>query len=448
MGRKYKIDKVRASRDGHEFHEAWTARKATQLLWPDSELTAIAVEGPSPSDQAGASAATVEIADLTFYYNGSPNFKDSARTIIAQFKYSIADQDKDFRASHAKKTVNKFGVTYRSYKRKYGAKAVDEKIEFQLVTNQPISESLLQAIEATATVSSISGDVKAQAEQFKTASGLSGKPLAAFARKLKIIGRSGSLPQTKGELASMLVDWSATSDPIASARLGKLRELVRNKAGYAGTNRNLIRRTDVLAALQIGDPKDLLPCESALVDVGKILEREQLCEVMTRIKNTSTPLLIHATYRSPEDARHLPKKGLIHIANTLAFRGLCDPMLPDSPDVHTLLSTFRRRLTQCLNTISRMMPGRKLAIFIDAIDNAAFAASQASEDCFPIKLLESIDTEPIDGVKLIVSCRSETERKPKTYAKLDEFELCQVVTISDISLVLRQTFGCETGNLQ
>jgi hypothetical protein len=188
----------------------------------------------------------------------------------------------------------------------------------------------------------------------------------------------------------------------------------------------------VLAALKIGDPKDLLPCEAALVDVGKILEREQLREVMTRIRSTSTPLLIHATggvgktvfmdslaskivsdhevvffdcfgggaYRSPEDARHLPRKGLIHIANTLAFRGLCDPMLPDSPDVHTLLSTFRRRLTQCLNTISRMMPGRKLAIFIDAIDNAAFAAGQASEDCFPIKLLESLDTEPIDGVNL------------------------------------------------
>ncbi len=68
-------------------------------------------------------------------------------------------------------------MTYHSYKRKYGAQAVEEKLEFQLVTNQPISESLLQAIEATATGSSISGDVKAQAEQFKTASRLSGKPL-------------------------------------------------------------------------------------------------------------------------------------------------------------------------------------------------------------------------------------------------------------------------------
>jgi len=218
MGRKRNIDKDRASRDGHEFHEAWTARKATQLLWPDSDLTAIAVEGLSPTDQAGASTATVEVADLTFYYGQRPNFNDATRTTIAQLKYSIANQNKDFRASHANKTVKKFGATYRSFKRKYGARAVEEKLDFHLVTNQPISYSLLKAIEATATGSSVSGDVKAQAEQFKTASGLSGKPLAAFARKLNIIGRSASLPQTKDELASLLVDWSATNDSIAAVR--------------------------------------------------------------------------------------------------------------------------------------------------------------------------------------------------------------------------------------
>ena len=126
-------------------------------------------------------------------------------------------------------------------------------------------------------------------------------------------------------------------------------------------------------------------------------------------------------YRSPEDARHLPKKGLVHIANTLALRGLCEPMLPDNPDLQGLLKTFRRRLVQCLNTIAKVAPRRKLALVIDAIDNANIAAGQRSEDCFPVKLLESLQTEPIDGLKLIVSCRP--ERRPKTYAELDEFEL-------------------------
>ena len=90
MDRSAKIDNVRASRDGHEFHEAWTARKATQLLWPDGDLTAIAVEGLSPADQAGASAATVAIADLAFYF-GNPTFEDAARTTIAQFNLNVAE---------------------------------------------------------------------------------------------------------------------------------------------------------------------------------------------------------------------------------------------------------------------------------------------------------------------------------------------------------------------
>jgi hypothetical protein len=79
------------------------------------------------------------------YFGGNPNFEQAARTTFAQFKYSIADKDKDFRATNAKKTVGKFGKTYREYKRKYGAQAVQDKLDFQLITNQPISESLLGA---------------------------------------------------------------------------------------------------------------------------------------------------------------------------------------------------------------------------------------------------------------------------------------------------------------
>jgi hypothetical protein len=120
-------------------------------------------------------------------------------------------------------------------------------------------------------------------------------------------------------------------------------------------------------------------------------------------------------------------------------------MLPDSPDIHTLLSTFRRRLMQCANTISRMTPNRKLAIFVDAIDNAVFAAAQASEDCFPIKLLESLDTEPIDRVKLIVSCR--TERRPTTYAKLDEFELRQFTKDETTAFLRARLKGVTTAEI-
>ena len=293
---------------------------------------------------------------------------------------------------------------------------------------------MIKAIEAIANEVSRTGDIKRQADQFITAADLKGKPLAEFASKVRFIGHSGSLKATKEDLENLLVDWSSTNDPIARARLGDLKNLVREKAGYAGTNQNLITRPDILAALKVSDVNDLLPCEPRLIDVGPVVEREQLSEALERIENATKPVLIHAAggvgktvfmeslerrlgetsevvffdcfgggaYRSLEDARHQPKQGLIHIANTLAFRGLCDPMLPETSDQQKLMRTFRRRLEQCVNTMSRVTPGRKLVILIDAIDNAEIAASQRSEDAFPIELLKSLNVKSIDGVKVVV----------------------------------------------
>ena len=187
--------------------------------------------------------------------------------------------------------------------------------------------------------------------------------------------------------------------------------------------------------------------------LSRVVEREQISDVLERIKTATTPVLIHAaggvgktvfmeslkhrledtsevvffdcfgggTYRSPHNARHQPEQGLIHIANTLAFRSLCDPMLPGNQGPLQIFRTFRRRLAQCVETMSRFMPGRELVILIDAIDNAEIIAGERCEDAFPIKLLESLHDEPIDGVKIIVSCRS--HRLPSTYAKYEQYKL-------------------------
>jgi len=461
------VNKVRASRDGHEFHEAWVARKAMQLLWPDVEISAIAVEGLSPGDQASASAATVEIADIAVYYGQGHFFEQASRTSIVQFKYSIADESTDFRASHAKQTIAKFAKTFLDCKDRYGPQAVQEKLDFELITNRPIYRPLVQAIDALAKGLPQTGEVKRQSEQFKRASGLDGEALPAFAAKCRIIGLSGSLSATKHELASLIVDWSATSDTLATARLGQLRQMVRDKAGHAGTNKNLITREDILAALDVRDPEDLLPCPAAIANVGEVVKREQLADAIDLVLKLSMPLLIHAAggggktvfmdslasalreqseivffdcfgggaYRSPEDARHLPGRGLIHIANTLAFRGLCDPILPGPTDVPSLLKTFRKRLVQCVATIKRAAQERELALFIDAIDSAELSARERSEDSFPACLLESLHYSPVRGVKLIVSCR--TERKPSsTPARWQEFELLPF-SVGETSAYLR-----------
>lgn len=111
-------------------------------------------------------------------------------------------------------------------------------------------------------------------------------------------------------------------------------------------------------------------------------------------------------YRAAEDARHLPNRGLVHIANTLACRGLCDPLLPGSDSTETLFAVFRKRMEQCIAALSRASPDRLLVLFIDAIDNAAEHAKDRQQSSFPTLLLESLQQTPIAGLRLVVSCRT------------------------------------------
>jgi hypothetical protein len=123
-----KIDKVRASRDGHEFHEAWTARKALQLVIGTDALAGIAVEGLAPADQGSVSAATVDIADLVLYYGRFPTFEAAQSVRIVQFKYSKGLSAVQYRASDAKKTIRKFAQAYKSHIKIYGGRNVGKKL--------------------------------------------------------------------------------------------------------------------------------------------------------------------------------------------------------------------------------------------------------------------------------------------------------------------------------
>jgi hypothetical protein len=450
------IDKVRASRDGHEFHEAWAARKALQLVMPREGLVGIAVEGLAPADQAGASSETVEIADLVFYYGNRPTFYGARSVVIIQVKYSISKENVPFRASDAKKTIKKFAAAFKNHKNNYGAENVEKKLFFELITNRPIFPELQEAIDGLATKNLLKGNAKKQADQFISASGLKGKALTQFAQKFRITGLAGSLKQNKQLLSRVLADWSVARDAMARARLGNMRQLLRDKAGSAGEGKNVIRRTDVLDALELQSPEDLFPCPASFPEVGKVVEREQLSIVASIIPKLDKPLLIHAdggigktvflqslakvlgetheialfdcfgggAYRAPDDSRHLPKRGLIHIINNLASDGLCDPLLPINENVEELVKAFRARLTQAVATLQRGSSGKQLLLFIDAIDNAAEHANDKGESAFPQLLLESFyHNGPVAGVKLIVSCR--TYRRDISIGEVpcEEFEL-------------------------
>lgn len=479
------FDSVRASRDGHEFHEAWVARKCLGLLLPKDDFVGLAIEGFSPSDQKTASAEANEIADAVLYYGKRSSFEHAWQIVVVQVKYSKASEHKPFRAADAKKTIEKFAGTYRSYKRQYGVGQTRKKLRFELVTNRPILAELNDAIQSLSAETVLRGTARTQAEQVREACKLKGKDLAEFASLLQMTGLAGDLQESKHRLAMALADWSPARDPIARIRLNSIKELARDKASLASQNRNVIARTDILTALELQDEGDLLPCPTSFPNVGQVVERLQLAEVVEQIPLLDIPLVIHADggvgktvfmnsiagslaqahevvlfdcfgmgqYRAPEDARHLPRRGLVHIANDLACRGLCDPLLPTSDNSDDLIRVFRARMTQAIQTIRRAASDRQLVLLIDAIDNAAELAKDRGEPSFPMLLLESLSHGgPIPGLQLVVSSRShrrfaatggfsckEVELQPFTIAETSEFLRHRVKGMTDSRLQVAQS---------
>lgn len=450
------FDSVRASRDGHEFHEAWVARKCLGLLLPRDDLVGIAIEGFGEEDQKLVTAEANEIADAVLYFGRRATFSDARRIVVVQVKYSKAAELKPFRASDAKKTLGKFARTYRACKRDNGTQKARDKLRFELVTNRPIAAALVDALRGLAQGAPLEGEAKDQATQVIAACRLTGKDLAEFVARVEMIGLTGDLRSNKEELAITLADWSPARDHMAVIRLNNIREMARDKAGLAKQHRNMIARTDVFAALQLSDERDLLPCPASFPAVGAIVDRVQLDDAVAWIQRLTKPLIIHAEggvgktvfmsslvarlsashetvlfdcfgmgqYRAPDDARHLPGRGLVHIANDLACRGLCDPLLPSTSNSEDILRAFRARLEQVVATLRRGSADRQLILCLDAIDNANELARDRGQDTFPKLLLQSLEHgRPIPGLVVVVSARSHRRRAATGDASCEELEL-------------------------
>lgn len=456
MARKRKsVDKTRASRDGHEFHENWAARKALQLLWPQDDLIGIALEGLHPADQRKAASETVEIADVTLYYGKRPTFKGSDKVVIVQLKYSISDEHTLFRNSHANKTIKKFAAAYKDHKKRHGVKETNKKLEFELVTNRPIYPALENAVQRIAGGQPLTGEAKKQGDQFTKTCGFQGKELKDFAQRVSFSGLSGSLSDNKHSLSRSLADWSGGRDPMSRAYLGGMKQLLRDKAGSEGERNNIIRLVDILDQLEVNE-EDLFPCPESFPEIGEVVKREQLPNAIELIEKTNEPFLIHAAggigktvflqsiaehytdkhevilfdcfgggaYRAPEDVRHLPKRACTHIVNKLAQKGLCDPLIPTHGNTEDLIKTFRSRLEQAAETLQRASSNKKLILFVDAIDNAAEYAQERNEDCFSKELLRSLEhNQSIPNVTFVLSCRTERREIAKDDLTCEEYQL-------------------------
>lgn len=431
------IDKVRASKAGHAYHEAWAARTALELLPPSTDLTAITLEGFDEQDERELGAGTVEIADLVRYHGGT-DVAQARRVTVVQFKYSIASADTAVRAADLVSTLTKFATTDAELRAKHGDDHVAKVVRYEFATNRPIHDNLGPAIAAVTIGAEENGDTGRQADQITQALKDYPHPAAELLRRLDLVGSKGSLIDAERAISATLAAWSEPSDPDAEKRLLKLRNLIRIKAGPGSETDKRVDRVAVLAELEVEHEERLYPTPDAFPKVNNVVQRAVLDDITSLAREAGFPLVVHAAggmgktvlmqgladrlradgpvvlfdgfgagrWRDPADGRHLPERTLVHLANLLSGQGLCDILLPVA-DVTGLLRGFRRRLVQSVATARNTRSDACLSLILDAIDHAGLAAQETATSSFAHLLLRSISIDPIDGVRIVASCRTE-----------------------------------------
>lgn len=431
------IDKVRASKAGHAYHEAWAARTALELLLPSTDLTAITLEGFDEQDEQELGTGAVEIADLVRYHGGT-DVARSQRVTVVQFKYSIASADVAIRAADLASTLAKFALTDAELRATHGDDHVGKVVRYEFATNRPIHDNLGPAIAATIAGSKVGGDVGRQAQQIADALEDYPHQSVELLRRLELVGSKGSLVDAERMISATLAAWSEPGDPDAEKRLLKLRNLIRIKAGPGSEADKRVDRVAVLAELEVEHEDRLYPTPDAFPEVEDVVQRAVLAEILAQARQFGPPLIVHAAggmgktvlmqgladqlradgpvvlfdgfgagrWRDPADGRHLPERTLVHLVNLLAGEGLCDILLPVA-DVTSLLRAFRRRLAQSVATAQNTNPEACISLVLDAIDHAGLAAQETSSSSFAHLLLRSVSIDPIEGVRLIASCRTE-----------------------------------------
>ena len=140
---------ARGSNTGDDFHELWATRQAIRLLSNENGLEAIAVEGLSASDEAGALPDTWDGVDCTQYFGGRDAIEaDHVR--IEQLKYSAAYPNKSWTIARLVADRRGQSVIARLAKAWKGLTTLGSKTSSAravLISNQPVDEDVLSAVQ-------------------------------------------------------------------------------------------------------------------------------------------------------------------------------------------------------------------------------------------------------------------------------------------------------------
>jgi NACHT domain len=425
-------DLVRFSRDGDQFHYLWAARRCLQLLSPTSDLTTITIESASPSEMSAANPITAgeAVIDVAEYY-GSETLDEARLIRYVQLKHSTVRQDEHWVLSELQKTISGFSSRFIELEQSLGTDALATTVRFHFISNRPIGTKLVEVVADAA--DDVPPRHPGELDKLKTFTSLDGLAFARFCRILRLEGDEEGYWEQRNLLFQDLSCYLPQADLDAPIQL---KELITGKATSEGAKNPRITKIDVLRALRT-DESQLFPAPCLIETPSVVVTRVQEREIITQIVESPVPVIVHAAsgvgksifatriqsslpegsvailydcfgngqYRSATGYRHRHKDGLVQIANELASKAWCHPLIPYTPaDSSAYLKAFVYRLGQSTQLLQAKNREALLCIVIDAADNAQMAAEENGETkSFARDLLRE---QLPNGVRLVVLCRT------------------------------------------
>ncbi|AMV48212.1 AVAST type 3 anti-phage nuclease/ATPase Avs3a [Paraburkholderia caribensis] len=458
---------VRPSRDGDQFHYHWAARQCLALLPGSGDLVAVSIEGASTSEGSAMVDDGDELIDVGLYF-GNEALERARRVHYTQLKHSTRHAQTAWTASGLKKTLQGFAKRFAGLLQQFPLPTLKARFRFRFTTNRPIERKVLEALEDLAGSSTPRHpSIRDTLVQY---TGLSADEATDFFSIFSVEGEEPGLWAQRNLLVRDVGVYLSEVDYDAPVQL---KELVARKASSEFAADPAIRRHDVLRALKVTE-ESLVPAPCLMDAPAVALPREQEAEIRAAVLSATRPIILHADggvgksvlasrlaasmprgsvavlydcfgnglYRNALHFRHRHRDALVQIANELAARGLCLPLIPSAhADAKNLMRAFFGRLQQATGLLRARDSDASLCLIVDAADNADMAAEEQGEPSF---VRDLICTTFPDGVRLVFTCRTHRRERLGAPSDAQEIEL-RPFSLAETTELLRRSYPDSTG---
>jgi len=419
------------SRAGDVFHYRWAARRALRLLYPKSTLIAVYIEGSPEEKKEGES-----VIDVTEEHK-----QEGIRSIeYFQLKHTSTQNDSTFTVSDLKDTIVGFSKRYIQHFGKGVVPLNVSTVSFTVITNRKIDDTFKSNIAKLGKGETLNQRAQATIENYTN---LKSEQLRQFCSLIHLEDGHGDYEVQKQELQKELGRLFASE--VDSQHIVNIVALVQEKVLPRSDGK--ITKEDILDRFGISNERQLYPAPAQWENLNKVIKRVAHQDLRKQVSNSLYPVIIHAaggvgksvfcrqfveetengslsisydcfgsgTYRNRSTQRHRHRDALVQIANELAIKGWCDPLIVENSSLDDEITRkFLKRLRDSIAALKKVNAEAKLYILIDAADNAEMAAQEFNQECFAHELLA--ESFP-DDCKLIMLCRTERIHllRPKSY---------------------------------